>query len=320
MIRFTVKRLLMMIPILIGVSVLVFGLLSFTPGDPAQIAIGSGATEEQLELFREQNGLNDPLIVQYFNYMLGFVRGNLGVSYQTKLTVGSMIASRVGTTLFLSFSSMFITVIVALLLGIGMAVKQNSVFDNIMRVLTIAFSSMPQFWLAIMLIMLFTVWLGWLPSTGLTSWKHCIMPLICLSVNGITMCARTGRASMLEVLHKDYIKTARAKGFRMDYVIRRHALKNSLLPMITVYGRMVGHCFAGSVVVESIFGINGLGQMMTTGLRQKDIPVVMGSIIITAAIISVANLLTDIAYALVDPRIKARFFKTKTRKRPIGEA
>ena len=321
MIRFIVRRLLAMIPILIGVSLLVFLLLQLAPGDPAEIALGSGATREQVELFREQQGLNAPLPLQYLNYMKGAVTGNLGISYQTKLSVSYMISTRVGPTLLLSFSSLILMVFVALILSIAMAVKQNSVFDNTMRVVTVFFSSMPQFWLAVMLILLFTVVLGWLPSTGLTSVKHIILPIICMSFSGITICARTGRASMLDVLHQDYIKTARAKGFHLNYVIRRHVLRNALLPMVTVYGRMVGHCFAGSVVIETIFSISGIGQMMTTALRLKDMPVIMGSVLITAVFISVANLLTDVAYAFIDPRIKSKFFtKRKVRVPEVKQA
>ena len=300
-----------MIPILIGVSLLVFLLLRLAPGDPAEIALGSGATQEQIELFREQQGLNDPLPLQYLNYMKGAIKGDLGISYQTKLSVRYMISTRVGPTLLLSFTSLVLIVVIALILSITMAVRQNSPFDNAMRVVTVFFSSMPQFWLAVMLILLFTVVLKWLPSMGLKSFKHMILPVICMSFSGITICARTGRASMLDVLHQDYIKTARAKGFRMNYVIRKHVLRNALLPMVTVYGRMVGHCFAGSVVIETIFGISGIGQMMTSALRLKDMPVIMGSVLITAVFISIANLLTDVAYAFIDPRIKAKFFTPK---------
>ena len=304
----------MIIPILIGVTFFLFMLLTLTPGDPAQIAVGSGATEEQLELFREQNGLNDPTIIQYFNYMRKAVIGDLGISYLTRQPVSTMIAVRVGTTLFLSFSSMLLTIVVALFLGIAMAIKQNSFFDNFMRVVTVVFTSMPQFWLALMMILLLSVKLGWLPSNGLfTNPGDWIMPIICLSFQGITLCARTGRSSMLEVINQDYIRTARAKGLKRSYIIRRHALKNSLLPMVTVYGRIIATCFSGSVIIENIFGISGIGQMMTNALRQKDVPAILGSIIISTCIITVVNLLTDIAYAFIDPRIKSLYVRRKNK-------
>lgn len=313
MIRFILQRLLMIIPILIGVSLLLFLLLSLTPGDPAKIALGSEATEEQLELFREQTGLNQPLMIQYFSYMGKAVTGDLGMSYITRQTVSSMIAVRVGNTLFLSFSSMFLTIVIALFLGIAMALKQNSFFDNFMRVVTIVFTSMPQFWLAMMMIILFSVWLGWLPPSGLGSFKQAIMPVLSLTLSGVTVCARTGRSSMLEVINQDYIRTARAKGLRRSYIIRRHALKNALLPMVSIYGRIISSCFSGSVVIETVFGINGMGQMMTAALRQKDVPAIMGSIIISACVIAVVNLATDLTYGFIDPRIKSMYVTKKAK-------
>ena len=316
MIRYVIKRILFMIPILIGVTFLVFILLSFTPGDPARVALGSTATDEQLQLFREQNGLNDPTIVQYFNYMKKAVTtGDLGTSYTTRQSVTSMIKVRVGNTLFLSFSSMALTIVVALFLGIAMAVRQNTFFDNFMRVVTLIFTSMPEFWLAIMMILLFTVKLRLLPSNGL--FEHpgdWIMPVVALALTGITLCSRTGRSSMLEVINQDYIRTARAKGLKYNYIIRRHALKNAMLPMVTVYGRIIATCFSGSVVLETVFGINGIGRMMTYALRQKDVPTVMGGIIISACVITTVNLLTDVTYAFIDPRIKSKYTRRKNKQ------
>jgi len=314
MVRYVVKRLLLIIPVLIGVTFLLFMLLSFTPGDPALIAMDAGATEEQLEMFRAQTGLNDPLLVQYINYMVKAITGDLGTSYYTRQSVNLMISVRAGNTLYLNLVSMAICIGVSLVLGVAMAVKQNSFFDNFMRVVTIILTSMPTFWLALMLILLFSVHLRWLPSSGLGTFKQAIMPLTCLAFMGITQCTRTGRASMLEVLNQDYIRTARAKGLKRSYIIRRHALKNSLLPMVSVYGRIIATCFSGSVVIESVFGINGIGRMMTYALRQKDVPAVMGSIIISAGVITVVNLLTDLTYAFIDPRIKSKY--TRRRSKP----
>jgi len=313
MVRYAVNRLLLIIPILIGVTLFVFLILSLTPGDPAKVALGADATEEQLDMFREQNGLNAPLLVQYFNYMRKAVTGDLGISYITRQTVSSMIGIRAPTTLFLAFSSMILTVLVSMPLGVKMAIRQNSLFDNIMRVITIFLTSMPQFWMALMMIMVFSVKLGLLPSSGLDDIRGAIMPIVCLALGGITMCARTGRSSMLEVIHTDYIRTARAKGLRYKYIIRRHALKNAMLPMVTVYGRIVATCFGGSVVLETVFGINGLGNMMTAAVRQKDIPAILGSVIISACIITVVNLITDLAYALIDPRIKSKYVRRRNK-------
>lgn len=318
MVRYIIKRLLMVIPILIGVTLLIFLLLSLTPGDPAQIALGAGVTEEQLQMFREQNGLDKSLFMQYVTYMANAATGNLGTSFATKQSVSSMISVRVGNTLFLSFTSMALTIILALFLGIAMAVKQNSFFDNFMRVVTIVLTSMPQFWLALMMLLFFSVQLRWLPSTGLKDFKSAILPIVCLACGGITMCARTGRSSMLEVLNQDYIRTARAKGLRRNYIIRRHALKNALLPMVSVYGRIIATCFSGSVVLESVFGINGIGQMMTAALRQKDVPAIMGSIIISACVITIVNLITDLTYAFIDPRIKSLYTRSRNRAKAVS--
>ena len=317
MVRFIVQRLLLIIPILIGVTLLIFLIMSLTPGDPARIAMGSEATEEQLDFFRRETGLDQPLMVQYVNYMAKAVTGDLGTSFITRQTVSSMISIRVGNTLFLSFTSMFTAIIAALFLGIAMALKQNSAFDNVMRVLTIVFTSMPQFWLALMMILLFTVTLGVLPSVGLGTFKQAIMPIVCLAMGGLTACARTGRSSMLEVIGQDYIRTARAKGLTRGYIVRRHALKNALLPMVSVYGRIISNCFAGSVVIESVFGITGIGQMITNALRQKDVPAIMGCIIISACVIAIVNLATDLTYGFIDPRIKSMYV---TRKRKVKEA
>ena len=320
MIRYIVKRLLMVIPILIGVTLFIFLTLNLTPGDPARLAMGNDATEEQLQAFREENGLDKSLAVQYLTYMGHAVTGDFGTSFITRQSVTSMISTRIGNTLFLSFTSIAFAVVVSLILGVTMAVKQDSLYDNSMRVITIILTSMPQFWLAIMMILLFAVKLRWLPASGLGTFKQAIIPIICLACSGITMCARTCRASMLEVINQDYIRTAKAKGLRSNDIIWRHALKNALLPMITVYGRMVATCFNGSVVIESIFGINGIGTMMTSALRQKDIPAIMGGIMISAVIITVVNLLTDLAYAFVDPRIRSRYGKRTKKEKETNNA
>jgi len=298
---------------MIGVSLFLFLLLSLTPGDPALVAMGPGATEDQLEMFREQNGLNDPLVVQYFSYMISAAKGDLGISYTTRQTVSSMIAVRAPNTLTLSGIAMSLTMIIAVILGVSMAVNQNSFYDNLMRVLTIILTSMPQFWLALMMILLFTVALGWLPSSGLDTVSAYVMPIVCLACGGITLLARTARSSMLEVINQDYIRTARAKGLKRHYIIRRHALKNSMLPVVSVFGRIVSHIFGGSVVLETVFGINGLGQMMTSALRQKDVPAIMGSMLIAAAVVVVVNLATDVIYGFLDPRIKSKYVRRKSK-------
>lgn len=312
--KYVFKRLLHIIPVLIGVTFLVFVLLSLSPGDPAQAILGVGAKPGELAMMREQLGLNDPILVRYLRYMGGVLKGDFGTSYSIKQPVLEIIRIRLPNTLILSFGSLFLIFLVAVPLGIILAVKQNSPFDNIMRVVTLLLAAMPGFWLGLMLILLFSVNLGWLPSNGLDNVQAAILPLICLSVAGWTVNSRLTRASMLDVIRQDYIRTARAKGLPSGQILRKHALRNALMPIVTSAGMAIGHSFGGSVVIETVFGINGLGKMMVDALRQKDIPTIMASVIISAVIIALANLVTDLSYALIDPRIRSVYVKPKAKK------
>jgi peptide/nickel transport system permease protein len=229
-----------------------------------------------------------------------------------------MIAVRLPPTLILSFGSLITILVVAIPLGIALAVKQNSPFDNIMRVVSLFFAAMPGFWIGILMIILFSVQLGWLPANGFDSPSAMIMPIICSSIAGWAVNSRITRASMLDVIRQDYIRTARAKGLKESVVIRKHALKNALLPTITSVGMAVGGCFGGSVIMEMLFGINGMGKMMVDALRQKDIPTIMAGVIITSVIIAVANLLTDLAYSYVDPRIRSMYARGRKQRKEVA--
>lgn len=316
--KYVFKRLLQIIPVLIGVTLLVFILLSLSPGDPAQAILGVGAKPEELAMMREQLGLNDPLLVRYLHYMGGVLKGDFGTSYSIRQPVLDIIKVRLPNTLILSFGSLVLIFAVAIPLGIILAMKQNSVFDNIMRVVTLLLAAMPGFWLGLMLILLFSVKLGWLPSNGLANIEAAIMPLICLSVSGWTVNSRLTRASMLDVIRQDYIRTARAKGLPKGQIIRKHALQNAFMPIVTSMGMVVGNTFGGSVVIETVFGINGVGKMMVDALRQQDVPTVMASVIISAIIIALTNLLTDLSYAFIDPRIRSSYVKPKAKKKLRG--
>lgn len=318
MIRYVIKRLIQMIPVVLGVSIIVFLMLSLSPGDPAKMILGINAKEAEVHQMREELGLNDPLPTQYFNYAKKAVTGDLGTSYTTKQKVSDMIKTRLPATLVLSFGSLIAIFAVSIPLGIALAVKQNSLFDNIMRIASLIMAAMPGFWLGLLLIILFSVKFRILPSSGFDSPAAVVMPVLCLSVSGWAVNSRLTRASMLDVIRQDYIRTARAKGLKPSIVIRRHALKNALLPTITAIGMSIGNCMGGSVIIETLFGINGMGKMMVDALRQKDIPTVLSGVIITAIVIALANLLTDLAYAFVDPRIKSRYIKR--RQRPQEEA
>lgn len=316
--RYILKRLVQMVPIVIGVSIIVFLLLSLSPGDPAKMILGINAKEQELQMMREQLGLNDPIPVQYFNYMKKVLVGDFGTSYSTKQSVIEMIGVRLPPTLILSFGSLITILIVAVPLGIALAVKQNSPFDNIMRVVSLFLAAMPGFWIGILMIILFSVKLGWLPANGFDTPAAWVMPIICSSMAGWAVNSRITRASMLDVIRQDYIRTARAKGLKESVVIRKHALKNALLPTITSVGMAVGGCFGGSVIMEMLFGINGMGKMMIDALRQKDIPTIMAGVIITSVIIAIANLLTDLAYSFVDPRIKAMYARRRTQRKEVA--
>ncbi len=315
MTRYIFKRLLQIIPVLIGVTLLVYALLSLSPGDPAQMILGVGAKQEELNAMREQLGLNKPFINQYLSYMGKVLQGDFGTSYSTKQSVMHMMSIRLPNTLLLSFGSLFLILIVSIPLGITLAVKQNSFFDNFMRVFTLILAAMPSFWLGLMLIILFSVKYKLLPSNGLDTIQAAILPLICLSAAGWTTNSRLARASMLDVIRQDFIRTARAKGIKYGIILRRHALKNALIPMVTSIGMAIGQCVGGSVIIETVFGINGLGKMMVDALRQKDIPTIMGSVIIAAVVIAFANLATDLAYAFIDPRIKSQYVRPKLKSK-----
>src|SRR5690625_1715838 len=229
--KYVLMRLLHIIPVLLGATFVVFALLSLSPGDPAQLILGLGAKPEELEMMREQLGLNDPLLVRYVKYMGGVLQGDFGVSYSTRRPVAELLAARLPNTLLLSLGSIALILIVAVPLGVALAMRQNSTFDNVMRVVTLLVAAMPSFWLGLMLILLFSVRLGWLPSSGLDNVKAAIMPLVCLSVAGWTTTSRLTRSSMLDVIRQDYIRTAHSKGLAPRVVMRKHALRNALLPV-----------------------------------------------------------------------------------------
>lgn len=313
--RYIVKRLLQMVLVLFGVTLLIFVLLSFTPGDPATIALGVEAEEEQLEAFRESHGLNDPVIVQYFTYMKNvLLHGDFGESYIYHTSVIELIGTRWQDSVILMLAAIALAILLSLPLGVAMALKQNSLFDNSMRVITLVFNSMPSFWLGMLLILLFSVKLGWLPPGGFDSFGAAILPVFCLSLTLFPPLARAGRSSMLEVIHQDYIRTAKAKGLSKGYIIRHHALKNTMLPLITLYGKLIGTSFGGSVLIETVFGINGIGKMMRDSLENKDTPSILGCVIISATVICVMNLVTDLLYGVVDPRLKSMYTKARKKK------
>ena len=307
MYKYVLKRLLMMIPIILGITFIVYFILAMTPGDPARMILGTGATEEQLTMMREQMGLDDPVIVRYLNYMLGVLRGDFGTSYSTREPVFQMVLSRFPYTFQLAVLSMIVTVIISIPLGVYSAVKQNSLGDSAVMVMTMLMAATPKFWLGLLLMLVFSVKLGLFPTSGLTSWQSYVMPTIAMSAASIAINTRIVRASVLDVIKQDFIRTARAKGVKEKVIFRKHALKNALLPVVTVIGTSFASSLGGSVLIETVFSIPGIGLLMIERIRQKDIPTVLACVIFIAVVFAVVNLLTDIAYSYIDPRIKAQY-------------
>lgn len=277
--------------------------------------LGTEATPEEIQALREQWGLDRPVFVRYFDYLKDIVlHGNLGTSYTTGVSVTKEILDRAVVTLQVALGSIIISLVFGVLIGVVAATHQYSVVDNVAMVAAMLGSAMPNFWLALLLSLLFSLTLGWLPSAGFGSLKHLIMPWIAMGVGHMAGTARQTRSAMLEVIRQDYIVTARAKGLSSFKVIFKHALRNSLIPIITGAGYMLGTALGGSLVIEQIFTIPGLGQYMVTAINNRDYPVVQGCVFVLSAVFGIVMLLVDIAYAAVDPRIAARF-KAESMKR-----
>lgn len=297
-----------MIPVIIGVAFIIFSMMYFTPGDPARIILGESAKAEDVAKLREELGLNDSFLVQFGRYVKkAVVDQDIGNSYSTKRPVTTEIMDRFPTTLKLAALSIVIAVVIGIPVGIISATRQYSIFDNVSMVLALIGMSMPNFWQGLLLILFFSVYLGWLPSSGFSSFKHMILPAVTIGTSTVAVIARMTRSSMLEVIRQDYIRTARAKGQVESKVINHHALKNALIPIITVIGIQFGYLLSGAVLTESIFAVPGVGRLMVTSIKERDFPVVQGSVLFIAVAFSLVNLLVDILYAFVDPRIRSQY-------------
>lgn len=305
--KYVLKRILLLIPVLLGVSLLVFAIMSLTPGDPAQLILGENAPKEAVLKLREEMGLNDPFFMQYFRFVKNAIMGDFGRSYTTGREVFGEIFARFPNTLVLAVIGIIISVCIGIPIGIISATRQYSFLDSFSMVIALLGVSMPVFWLGLMLILTFSVKLGWLPSGGFDGFKSIILPAVTLGVGSAAIITRMTRSSMLEVIRQDYIRTARAKGVAEKVVINKHALKNALIPIITVVGLQFGHLLGGAVLTESVYSWPGVGRLMVDAIRQKDTPTVLAAVVFLAAAFSVVNLLVDILYAYVDPRIKSQY-------------
>lgn len=314
MYKYILKRLVMLIPVIIGVTFIVFFILNLAPGDPAAIILGDQATAEALAMKREELGLNDPLLVRYFNYMLGVLQGDLGTSYKNSIPVWNQVIERFPNTAILAVCGILIALVIGIPVGILSAKKQYSALDNVSMVLALVGVSMPNFWSGLLLVMLFSLALGWLPSQGMGTGfvpllKSLVLPSFTLGINSCAMVARMTRSSMLEVIRQDYIYTARAKGVDEKKITTRHMLRNALIPIITAVGLQFGTLLGGAMLAETVFSWPGLGRLMVDSIKSRDIPMVLGCVIFLATMFTVVNLLVDIIYAFVDPRIKSIYKK-----------
>lgn len=316
MAKYICKRLLQMIPVLLGVALIVFTLMYITPSNPANMILGDSATPEQVAALEEELGLNDPFLVQFGNYILGIVtRFDFGISWFTGKPIVNELLIRFPKTALLAALSVVLSAIIGIVCGVVAATKQYSIFDNLATAVSLVGVSMPSFWLALMLCLLFAVQLGWLPVSGSYGWEYWVLPVVTLGTSGAANIMRMTRSSMLEVIRMDYIRTARAKGQSERKVIAHHALKNALIPVVTVIGIQFGNLLGGSVLTESVFAIPGLGKYGVDAIKQRDLPAVLGSVLFLAITFSFVNLLTDILYSFIDPRIQTSMGASRRQKR-----
>jgi len=298
----------MLIPVILGVAFIVFFLLYITPGDPARIILGDQAPEETVLELREEMGLNDPFLVQFGKYVYNLVvKQDIGKSYVTKQPVIDEIAAVFPATLRLAASAVLLALVIGIPFGIISAIKQYSIFDSITMVFALIGISMPVFWLGLLLILLFSVKLSWLPSSGYETFSQMLLPAVALGAQSVAIITRMTRSSMLEVIRMDYIRTARSKGQSENIVVLQHALGNALIPIITIAGLQFGRLLGGAVLTESIFSIPGIGRLMVESIKMRDFPVVQGGVLFVAVSFSLVNLLVDLLYAYVDPRIKSQY-------------
>lgn len=309
MTRYIIKRLLLVIPIVLGVTVIVFCIINAIPGDPGRRMLGPMASQEQVDLLNEQLGYTLPFFQRLWDYLVDVVTFNFGISYQDGTLVMHKIMLNFPYTLKLAVLQTLGYSVIGIGLGVFSAVKQYSIGDNIIRVISIALAAFPGFWVYMIAMLVFSLYLGWLPPSGVDGWTSYIMPVGCAAILSASSLQRLTRTTMLEAIRQDYVRTARAKGCSNETVIWRHAFMNAMLPILNQIGINFGYLLGGTVIAESIFGMPGLGTVIINAVNAKDVPVVMACTIFLAAIFSVLVVLLDLLSAIADPRVKAKLVK-----------
>lgn len=303
MLKYILRRVLQMIPTLLIVILISYVLLSFLPSSPGRIILGNRATEEEVERVNEELGYNDPVLIQYGRYLVNALKGDFGESYTHGLPVFEILLPKFPTTAKLAVLATLVAVLIGVPIGIISAIKQYSLADRLSTILSLLAASVPSFFFGVLMILLFSLKLEWLPSNGLGTWRNYIMPVMTLALPFAGMFSRLSRTMMLETMQEDYIYTARAKGCSRLRVIFCHALKNALMPVITQLGLSVAGLLGGSILVEQVFGLPGFGSLILTATQSKDIPMIMGSTLFLSLIFMVIMLIVDVVYSLMDPRI-----------------
>lgn len=299
----------MLIPVIFITSFVVFFIINMAPGDAVAQLTGGDATPEEVAAVRAQLGLDQPIMIRYLKYLGGLLHGDLGTSFITGRSVYESYMEKLPATLRLALASIFVSIIISIPLGVSSAVHHGSIRDNIGMVAALLGLSMPNFWLGLLLIIVFSLKLGWFPSGGSEGFTAIILPAITVGTGLTAMLTRTTRSSMLDVIRQDYLRTARAKGVPENVVIRKHALKNALIPVITVIGTQLGTCLGGAILTETVFAWPGVGRLILDAVNSRDIPMVTGCIIMKTITISIILLIVDLLYAVVDPRIRAQYSK-----------
>ena len=303
--KYILKRILILIPTIIGVSFVVFSLLYLSPGDAALASAGPNAPKETVEILRDKMGLNDPFLIQYGRFLKNLIfHFDLGTSYQSKTSVIEKILRVFPNTLKLAGVSLIFAVISGIILGIIAGINKNNIIDSLISFAGMIGLAMPIFWSGLLLIIIFSSKLKLLPASGFSSWRHMILPVLALGLQTSSSIMRMTRSSMIEVLDKDYIRTARAKGLKKSRIIFIHALKNAMIPIITTIGLQAGGLLGGSILTETVFSISGIGRLMVDSVKTRDYPVILGGVMFIALVYSIISIIVDILYGFLNPQIK----------------